>query len=47
MGRLETRLRTLKVDEQFIDAITGGGKSSPGPLKARIKWVDRVVAEIV
>jgi hypothetical protein len=47
MGRLEARLRALKLDEQFIEATTGGGKNSPGLLKARINWVDRVVAEVV
>jgi hypothetical protein len=47
MGRLGTRLRALKIDGPFIEATTGGGKNSPGLLKARIKWVDRVVAEVV
>jgi hypothetical protein len=47
MGRLGTRLRALKVDGEFIAATTGGGKNSPGLLKARINWVDRVIAEVV
>lgn len=46
MTRLATRLRELKVEEQFIDATSGGGKNSPGLLKARIDWVTTVVAEI-
>lgn len=45
--RLAIRLKALKIDEQFIEATTGGGKNSPGLLKARISWVDRVVAEVV
>jgi hypothetical protein len=47
MGRLATRLKALKVDEEFMEATTGGGKNSPGLLKARIDRVNRVVAEIV
>jgi hypothetical protein len=47
MGRLGTRLRALKVDGEFVAATTGGGKNSPGLLKARINWVDRVIAEVV
>jgi hypothetical protein len=47
MGRLKTRLRDLKKDVAFIGATTGGGKNSPGLLKARINWVNRVVAEVV
>ena len=46
MERLETRLRALKVEEDFIDATSGGGKNSPGLLKARIERVMTVVAEI-
>lgn len=46
MGRLRKRLRALKVEEEFIDATTGGGKNSPGLLKARIDRVTKVVAEI-
>jgi Protein of unknown function DUF262 len=47
MGRLATRLKTLKADPQFIDATTGGGKNSPGLLRERIKWVDQAVAEVI
>ena len=46
MTRLTTRLRDLKVEEQFIDATSGGGKNSSGLLKARIDRVTTVVVEI-
>ena len=47
MECLAARLRNLKVDEKFIEATTGGGKNSPGLLKARIDWVAGAVAEIL
>ena len=46
MGRLATRLKDLKVDAPFIEATTGGGKNSPGLLRDRINWVDRVITEV-
>ena len=37
-------LMSIKLDTAFIDLTTGGGKNSPGPLKARIKFVEDKLA---
>ena len=37
--RLGEVLTAIKLDQQFISITTGGGKNSPGPLKARISFV--------
>jgi hypothetical protein len=44
MRRLSETLMAIKLDPIFIDLTTGGGKNSPGPLNARIQFVqDRLV----
>lgn len=40
MEKLKTTLREIKLDGDFIRLTTGGGKNSPGPLKARINFVE-------
>ncbi len=39
MTQVNDRLRSIKLDANFIKATTGGGKNSPGPLKQRIAFV--------
>lgn len=36
---LKATLMAIKLDDEFIDMTTGGGKNSPGPLNARISFV--------
>lgn len=38
--RLKEALMSIKLDPTFIDMTTGGGKNSPGPLNARISFVE-------
>lgn len=40
MERFATTLREIKLDEDFIEITTGGGKNSPGPLNRRIGFVE-------
>ena len=46
LAKLKTTLETIKLDPQFITITTGGGKNSPGPLKARISFVSDRLAEM-
>lgn len=39
MKRLGSELERIKLDDEFIQITTGGGKNSPGPLNARINFV--------
>jgi hypothetical protein len=45
MGRLKDKLHALKIDPGFIKITTGGGRNSPGPLKARIGFVSEQLKE--
>lgn len=42
--RVRDLLTSIKLDPAFIELTTGGGKNSPGPLKARIKFVEEKLA---
>ena len=44
IGIARDLLISIKLDPAFIDLTTGGGKNSPGPLKARIKFVEDKLA---
>ena len=46
MARLKERLTTLKSEDLFIEATTGGGKNSPGLLRERIDWVSQAVSSV-
>jgi hypothetical protein len=46
MARLNFRLTSLKLEDGFIDATTGGGKNSPGLLRERIAWVDKAASSV-
>ncbi len=46
MSKLKTALERIKTDSDFIRITTGGGKNSPGPLRDRIKFVEKRLAEI-
>ncbi len=39
VDKLARELKAIKLDQQFIAMTTGGGKNSPGLLKARISYV--------
>lgn len=41
IDRLEKTLMAIKLDPNFIEMTTGGGKNSPGPLNDRIGFVER------
>ena len=44
VSKLRDAFLQIKKDPAFVALTTGGGKNSPGPLKARIKFVaDRLV----
>lgn len=43
LGRLSKVLKEIKLDPQFIKITTGGGKNSPGPLKARVAFVEEKI----
>lgn len=45
MAKLREDLRAIKVDPEFRRITTGGGKNSPGPLRARIEFVQRRLFE--
>jgi hypothetical protein len=47
MTRLSEELPKIKLDPEFIKITTGGGKNSPGPLKARIAFVEAKVAGLL
>lgn len=40
MQKLRDTLTTIKLDSAFVTMTTGGGKNSPGPLNARIGFVE-------
>jgi len=33
--------REIKLDTEFVDSTTGGGKNSPGPLNGRVGFVEK------
>lgn len=41
IDRLKNALMAIKLDPDFIEMTTGGGKNSPGPLNDRIGFVER------
>lgn len=43
---LKAAIKGIKMDANFIAATTGGGKNSPGPLKARIGMVMRAMERV-
>lgn len=43
-NKIRDLLTRIKLDPDFIELTTGGGKNSPGPLKARIKFVEDKLA---
>jgi hypothetical protein len=45
MQALGIKLRSIKMEEQFIGITTGGGKNSPGPLKERIEAVEKKLGD--
>jgi len=47
MDRLKEELPKIKLDPEFIRITTGGGKNSPGPLKARIEFVEKKVNDLI
>ena len=36
---LEEKFREIKLQDEFIELTTGGGKNSPGPLNDRIQYI--------
>lgn len=44
INKVRDLLTSIKLDPDFIGLTTGGGKNSPGPLKARIKFVEDKLA---
>ena len=46
MAALNEQLRAVKLDKDFIQATTGGGKNSPGPLNQRITFVRGRLAQV-
>jgi len=46
MAALNEQLRAVKLDKDFIQATTGGGKNSPGPLSQRIGFVRDRLAQV-
>lgn len=47
ISELAVVLRSIKLDPEFIKLTTGGGKNSPGPLKDRICFVQKRIADFV
>ncbi len=45
MAALTELLTKVKTDGQFVAITTGGGKNSPGPLKARIEMVSKALLD--
>ncbi|WP_170765325.1 DUF262 domain-containing protein [Ruegeria lacuscaerulensis] len=45
MKKLQEVLTAVKTDGDFVTITTGGGKNSPGPLKARIEFVEKALAD--
>lgn len=45
MTQLRDTLTAIKMDEKFIEITTGGGKNSPGPMKARIEFVEKALVD--
>lgn len=43
---LRAAITAIKMDSDFIEATTGGGKNSPGPLRTRIGMVERVMENL-
>lgn len=43
---LRAAVTAIKMDRDFISATTGGGKNSPGPLRARIGMVEKVMGAL-
>mgnify|MGYP005806622865 CR=1 FL=1 len=43
-SRISEIFKEIKLNQSFIDLTTGGGKNSPGPLRARIEFVKSQVA---
>jgi hypothetical protein len=44
MSELSTALTEVKLDVDFVEATTGGGKNSPGPLADRVRRVSERLA---
>lgn len=44
MSKLRDELKKAKLDPAFVKLTTGGGKNSPGPLAARIKFVEDILS---
>lgn len=47
LDQLREVLMGIKLDKDFVDLTTGGGKNSPGPLNDRISFVERKVSAMV
>jgi Protein of unknown function DUF262 len=45
--KLTDGLSAIKYDQAFVDLTTGGGKNSPGPLRARIAFVENKLGEFL
>jgi Protein of unknown function DUF262 len=46
MGRLKVILTEAKLTKEFYDLTMGGGKNSPGQLRARIEFIENALAEL-
>lgn len=47
MNKIEAQLKKAKKDKQFKELTTGGGQNSPGPYRAKIKFVSGSVRNAI